>query len=249
MPPKDNFSEQSSLYAQNRPTYPTSFIEEILRDVNHFERAWDCGTGNGQVATLLASRFRQVDATDISQQQLDHAPLLPNVNYLRCPAEQSPFPTQCFDLITVAQAFHWFDHDAFFREVKRVMKPGGLLAFWGYSLPRISPSIDALVRDFYQDKIGAYWDSERKFVDEEYRFIDCPFPELPFNGQFYMEHSFTLKSLQGYLNSWSAVRHYIRDRQTNPVNSLMKSLKGVWPGSKPQITGFFPLFLRRALIT
>ena len=70
---KDFFSSQSKVYAAFRPTYPKELYQFIFRHLTEKKVAWDCATGNGQVAQYLASYFNEVYATDISQQQLDHA--------------------------------------------------------------------------------------------------------------------------------------------------------------------------------
>src|SRR5215213_8237924 len=110
-PHKDYFSDQARKYASFRPTYPAELYAFIFKHLNGKHHAWDCATGNGQVATHLALHFKQVSATDISQKQLDEAPKLPNINYSISPAEHTAFPPHSFDLITVGQALHWFDRE------------------------------------------------------------------------------------------------------------------------------------------
>jgi len=70
---KDNFSNQSFLYAKFRPSYPAALFEFILSLVPDKQSAWDCGTGNGQIAGVLADSFEIVYATDISKNQLANA--------------------------------------------------------------------------------------------------------------------------------------------------------------------------------
>src|SRR5689334_20990349 len=113
---KDNFSSQSEKYQQFRPTYPDELYTFLFAQVDSKEVAWDCGTGNGQVAKELSKQFRLVYATDISENQIKNASRADNITYQVESAEQSSFPDKCFDLVTVAQAIHWFDFDAFYRE-------------------------------------------------------------------------------------------------------------------------------------
>jgi len=120
---KDNFSTQSDDYAKFRPVYPRELIDYLLSLTDTHETCWDCGTGNGQLAVKLAGHFDKIFATDISEKQLSNATHKPNIAYSKQPAEQTNFPDRSFDLITVAQAAHWFDHERFNREVKRVLKP------------------------------------------------------------------------------------------------------------------------------
>src|SRR5690606_23864417 len=113
----------------------------IFRHLKEKDRAWDCGTGNGQVATFLSAYFDEVVASDISVRQLSNAPKIENVTYVKCAERLLSHPDQFFDLITVAQAIHWFDFDKFFQEVKRVGKPDSLLAVWGYGLLKINVEV------------------------------------------------------------------------------------------------------------
>ena len=78
---KDNFSSQSSKYAQFRPAYPSELFDFLNSVAGNKESAWDCGTGNGQVAFELAKTFEKVYATDISQSQIDNAKTALNIFY------------------------------------------------------------------------------------------------------------------------------------------------------------------------
>src|SRR5690606_31022464 len=96
--------------------------------------AWDCGTGNGQVASKLAKTFGEVFATDQSQAQIDQAIPASNIRYSVQPAEKTDFNEEQFDLIVVAQAIHWFDFDRFYAEVRRTGKRHAVLCVMGYGL-------------------------------------------------------------------------------------------------------------------
>ena len=172
---KYNFSSGSSEYAVYRPTSPKELYDFLLQHVTGHEAAWDCGTGNGQVASILAEHFITVYATDISSKQLENAIKKDNIIYKEERAEHSSLPDNSVDLITVGQAFHWFDFDPFCIEVKRVARPGALLAIWTYSLLNIDKSvIDEAINDFYFNTVGPFWDNERKYVDEGYQNIAIP---------------------------------------------------------------------------
>ena len=164
---KDFFSSQSKVYAAFRPTYPKELYQFIFQHLREKNTAWDCATGNGQVAQYLSPHFKEVYATDISQQQLDHAVKRKNIFYSKSQAEKTIFRDNQFDLITVAQALHWFDQAVFFDEAKRVGKPGAILAVWGYAMLYIEPVIDSLILEFYNDVVGPYWDVARRLVEQE----------------------------------------------------------------------------------
>ncbi len=238
---KDRFSHHASQYAAFRPTYPRELYDFILALVKDKQTAWDCGTGNGQVAHDLSPFFMQVMATDISEKQLENAVRTKNINYSISPAEKTPFAASTFDLITVGLAIHWFNITEFYKEVRRVAKPGAVLAVWGYGLLSITPAIDILIADFYSKTIGPYWDPERKLIDERYQSISFPFEEIPC-PEFTFSLQWTLEELRGYLTTWSAVQKYIREHGTNPVDSLMDSIRPLW--DEHQLKATFPLFLR-----
>src|SRR5215831_1833338 len=131
---KDLFSKQASFYAKYRPGYPPELFEYILSFVKQKDTVWDCATGNGQAATELAKYFKTVHATDISEKQLQQAMESDRIIYAMASAESSGLPDHSIDLVTVAQAYHWFDFEAFSREVRRVAKPEGIIAIWGYGV-------------------------------------------------------------------------------------------------------------------
>jgi ubiquinone/menaquinone biosynthesis C-methylase UbiE len=240
---KDLFSKQSDLYARYRPGYPSALIEYILPFVKGFDSSWDCATGNGQAALLLATYFKTVHATDISEKQIANAIQHPRIRYSTANAEFTLFEDSMFDLITVAQAYHWLDFKKFEQEVKRVSKSNGIIAVWGYSSAVSEYSkLNSLVNSFYQDIVGPYWDDERKYVDEHYRSIPFPFDEVPAR-EFIIEKHWSLEDLCGYLNTWSSVQHFIKANQFNPVDRLKENLKNKWPNSD-FISFRFPLFVR-----
>jgi ubiquinone/menaquinone biosynthesis C-methylase UbiE len=236
----DNFSGQSDRYAKYRPTYSQALYDFILSHVVTKEAAWDCGTGNGQAAKELAKVFRKVFATDISQKQIDNAVHSHNIFYSVQPAEQTDFPDNSFDLVTVAQALHWFRFDDFYKEVKRVTKRGGLFAGWSYSLLRISDEINELIEYHHYNTLRNYWDDERKYVDEEYRSIPFPFEKIAV-PIFTMEYNWTLDDLNGYLKTWSALQKFITKNNFDPVDQLIRSIKPHWKREQMKIV--FPVHL------
>src|SRR5688572_3407993 len=217
---KDNFSKQSAIYAKYRPAYPEQLYDFLFQHVANKKAAWDCATGNGQAAKILAKAFDKVYATDISQKQIENAIQQPNIFYSVQPAERTNFADNSFDLITVAQALHWFRFDDFYTEMSRVAKTNSIFAGWAYSLLRISKEIDVLIEDHHYNILGNYWDEERKYVDEEYRNIPFPFKKLTTPG-FTITCAWTLDELEGYFNTWSALQKFTTANQYNPINELM----------------------------
>ncbi|XZF15253.1 class I SAM-dependent methyltransferase [Chitinophagaceae bacterium MMS25-I14] len=236
------FSETSENYAAFRPKSPGALFDFVYSQVHTFERAWDCGTGNGQVAAVLADRFQSVCATDISEQQLAHAVQKDNITYGCTRSEDTEFPDNYFDLITIAQAIHWFDFDAFFAEAVRVGKPGSVLAAWTYNILSSEPEIDEIIHDFYSNIVGAYWPAERHYIDEEYRTIPFPLEEIP-APVFFKEEQWTMRQLTGYLETWSSVQIYKQKNGTDPMIFILDRLAEVWPPDSIK-TMRFPIYAR-----
>lgn len=239
---KDNFSTQSDNYAKYRPTYPTELFDFLNLKIQEKHKVWDSGTGNGQIAFELAKTFSIVFATDISQSQIDIALQADNILYSVQPAEKTNFDNGIFDLIVVAQAIHWFDFDKFYSEVKRTAKDNAILCVIGYGKLKISQQIDIIINDLYNNVIGKYWDKERKYVDENYQTIPFPFTEIQ-TPTFVNKQYWTLEHLIGYLNTWSAVKHFITQQGYNPIDKLQKDIERFWDnGQIKQV--HFPLLLR-----
>jgi SAM-dependent methyltransferase len=224
---KDHFSTQASTYAKARPTYPPALFAELARLAPGRTLAWDAGTGNGQAAVALAAHFEQVIATEPSGAQLAQAVVHPKVSY-HVSAETAPMiASGSVDLVTVAQAAHWFDRPKFYAEVKRVLRPGGLVALWTYGLSVVTPEIDAIVHRFYAGKVGPYWPPERHHPETGYRELDFAFPEQPF-PRAAMELEWTLPEFTNYLRSWSAVARFIKAQGYDPVPALEAELAPLW---------------------
>ncbi|MEQ8338913.1 MAG: class I SAM-dependent methyltransferase [Cyclobacteriaceae bacterium] len=239
---KDHFSTEAEKYAQFRPGYPSKFFDYINEITPHKEIAWDCGTGNGQVAFQLARTFDKVFATDISQSQIDQAIAADNIHYSVQPAEKSSFPDYFFDLIVAAQAIHWFNFDKFYAEVRRTVKNDAILCVVGYGRVSISDEIDQLIDIFYQNIIGLYWDKERKYIDEYYQTIPFPFQELS-APDLSIEVEWKFEHFMGYLNTWSAVKKFISKNNYNPVTELQSALNDHWAENTVKKVSF-PLLLR-----
>ncbi len=239
--PKDLFSGHAKEYAAFRPVYPKALYDFIFKQVKNFDSAWDCGTGNGQVARVLATRFRDVHATDISKKQLENAWQEKNIQYHLCGAEKTNFSNHTFDLITVGQAIHWFDLDKFYHEVDRVSKDGCVLAAFGYSPVRFTKTFNELLDHFYYHIIYEYWDTERKMVEDHYQSLKFPFEEIA-SPDFTISLSWTLDDLYGYLSTWSSVQKFIQLKAYNPLDEFMEKAKPLWRTERESV--YFPLFLR-----
>lgn len=238
----DNFSTDSSGYAAFRPESPAEIFDFLYNNVPAFDAAWDCGTGNGQAAHKLAERFKHVYGTDISSQQIELAEKKDNIIYLVERAEKTSIPDHCIHLVTIAQAIHWFDFDAFYKEVNRVANPGALIAAWTYNLLRLTPQVNEVIDHLYFDIIRPYWDKERAYVDAEYKTIPFPFEEIP-TPLFTISRRWNLQQLLGYISTWSGIKHFIAKTQTDPVMLISNDLQKVW-GDDEFLEVSWPVFMR-----
>ena len=237
---KDHFSGHASEYSNARPTYPRRLFEFLAQLVSEREAAWDCGTGNGQAAIALSKYFETVFATDASPDQLAQADRKPGVVYLAVPAEGSTLEVDSIDLITVAQALHWFDFDRFFAEVRRVAKPGAAIAAWAYELAKVTPAIDEIVSAFFGE-LHSFWPPERRFVEERYRDIPFPFETIE-APEFSMSASWECADMLAYFRTWSAVRRCAAATGVDPVGEIEAPLAGAWGAAAREVR--WPLILK-----
>jgi ubiquinone/menaquinone biosynthesis C-methylase UbiE len=191
----------------------------------------------------LTPYFEQVIATDASEKQIANAIEHSKITYLVAPAEKTSIESASLDLIVVAQALHWFDFGRFYAEVRRVSKPGGVLAAWSYSLLRIAPEIDLVLDKFYTDVVGSFWPRERKLVNDRYQSIIFPFGELD-APQFKMEAEWSLEHLIGYLGTWSAVQRYKEKHKSDPVEAFAEDLKLLWGQPQDERRVHWPINMR-----
>lgn len=240
---KDHFSDRASFYARYRPDYPAALFEYLAGAVPQREVAWDCGTGSGQAALGLAQYFSQVIATDPSEEQIQNAVWHEKISYTVAPAEKTEIISRSVDLITVAQAVHWFDMERFYNEARRVLKPDGVLAIWCYGLSRINPAIDRVVQHYYANIVGPYWPPERRYIDEKYRTIPFPFTELP-TPENYMKAEWDMNELIGYLRTWSATQRFQVKNGLDPLDIVRRLLIKNWGDPQTRRTVRWPLYLR-----
>lgn len=226
---KDYFSKQAKDYARYRPRYPETLFEYLSTLTKHPQTAWDCATGSGQVAVSLTPYFDKVYATDASAQQIENAFVHEQVEYSVASAERSQLPDQSMDLITVAQALHWFDRPAFFEEVRRVLKPEGALAIWFYGyfrVPEQEVALNAALRDFY-DRIDPFWPAEAALIHQEYKTIAFPFRQEPV-PEFCMTLDWTLDDMLGYFMTWSGTQRWIAAEGEGPIAAAFEQLRQAW---------------------
>ncbi len=224
--------------------YPAALFDTLARLPDQRGLALDCGTGNGQAAVGLSVHFARVVATDPSEAQLAHAAPAANVEYRYARAEASGLPDASVDLVTAAQALHWFDTAAFFEEARRVLAPGGAIAVWGYGDPVLEdPPLQSIVHEFNRGLLEPWWYPERKLLLAAYRTIDFPFSEIT-TPEFTLEQRWNLSQLAGLLRTWSATTRYSAEHGIDPVAEVEAALAKEWGDpARPRVVRW-PLYLR-----
>ena len=224
---EDHFSGVSLDYAIYRPHYPEALFDWLGSIAPKRGLAWDCATGSGQAAVALARRFDRVVASDAAAAQIAEAQTAAGVEYAVFPAEQAELADHSVDLVTVAQALHWFEHERFYSEVRRVLAPGGVLAAWTYQLFRIEPEVDAIIEAWYRGPIDAYWPAARRHIEAGYQTLPFPFEPIA-SPAFEMEVTWPLTHVLGYLGTWSAVKRYRDERGEDPLALIRDQLALAW---------------------
>jgi SAM-dependent methyltransferase len=227
MPFKDHFSGHAALYREARPLPPADWFDWLAGQAPGLDLAWDAGCGSGQASVALAAHFRHVVATDPSATQVAQAIAHRRVDYRVEPAERSSLDAHSASLVGVSQALHWFDLDAFHAEVRRVAKPGALLAVSAYGNCSVDRAVDAVERVLYADTLAADWPPERALVDAGYRDLPFPFAVVD-TPTFAMHADWNLGQFLGYLRSWSAAQRHLQRTGTDAVEAAAPALARAW---------------------
>ncbi|KAL0337909.1 UNVERIFIED_CONTAM: putative methyltransferase DDB [Sesamum calycinum] len=239
------FVKQAKQYSVGRPSYPQELFHFIASKTLSHDLAWDVRkrpscqiflTHKLHLPDQLANIYKNVVATDTSPKQLEFAAKLPNIS---------------FDLITIAQAMHWFDLLTFYQQVKWVLKkPNGVIAAWCYTVPEVNPTVDSLFNRFHTIDAGPYWESARTLVDQKYETIHFPFEPvdgLEHNGpfQFSSEKVMDLESYFTYLRSWSTYQTAKEKGVELLTENVLEDFKRAWnEDGKFEKTVSFPIYLR-----
>jgi SAM-dependent methyltransferase len=224
----DHFSSLAEAYVRYRPTYPAAIHDFLAASVDAHDRAWDVATGSGQAATSLAERFREVIATDASAAQIAHALPHERVDYRVERASQTAQPDASVDLCTIAAALHWLDREAFYAEVRRVVRPGGVFAAWTYTTEMwITPAVDRAVGAVIDDTLAPFWAPEFGVVRDGYRSIDLPWPAAE-DLTFELALQWSVDDLLGHIDTWSASGRHAAERN-EPVSAVVgDAIRRAW---------------------
>ena len=220
----ESLFQRGSQYQQFRPTYPTSLFQWLADQSAGNDCALDLGCGSGQASRGLEPWFRQVVGADISHEQLLAAPASQS-HYLVSQAHRLPLADASLDLITVAQAYHWFDQAAFQAEAERTLRHGGVLALISYGVCEVE-GLEAMIRDFHDGPLAPWWPSERAQVVAGYPDASLPWPALPYPGDT-ITRDWTACDMLGYLDTWSALVQAARAGEY-PLAAFAPTLRQAW---------------------
>lgn len=249
MPFQDHFSGHAADYAAARPTYPPALYAWLAAQCGARTSVWDAGCGNGQAAVALAAYFDHVTATDPSAAQIAQATPHPRVTYRVEAAERCTLAARSVDLVTVAQALHWFDLDAFHAQTRRVLKPGGVIAEWCYGLSRVTPAVDNVFAQLHDSTLRPYWPPERRHIETGYRTLAFPFAVLTPIPTFEMRSDWTLPQYLAYLRSWSASQRHLHASGRDAVDAATPDFTRAWGDPAQRRAVCWPLALRAGRCT
>lgn len=239
----DHFSGHAAGYAQARPTYPPALFDWLATQCARRELAWDAGCGNGQAARALTAQFARVIATDPSAEQIAQAAPHAQIDFRVEPAEAPTLMQHSADLVTVAQALHWFDLERFYAAVRRTLRPDGVIAVWTYGLSNVDAQVDRAFMQLYEDVLGPYWPPERRHVENGYAELPFPFARIEAPA-FAMQCHWTLAQYLAYLGTWSATQRFRRERGEDPVAMLGEEFAAAWGNPQAARLVRWPLGLR-----
>jgi SAM-dependent methyltransferase len=240
---KDHFSGVAGGYRAFRPGYPPELFAWLASVAPRREAALDCGCGNGQASVALAGHFTTVFAVDPGSEQIRNAIAHPGVTYRVAPAEATGLSARSVDLVTAAQALHWFDLERFYPEVRRVSRGGAVFAAFTYGLLAVEERVDLAIGELYSGILDGYWPPERVHVDAEYRTLPFPFPELV-APSFTICEEWSLEQLTGYLATWSGVSEYRKRKGKDPLAEIAPALREAWGSPERRRPVSWPLALR-----
>jgi len=244
----DHFSGVASDYVAFRPQYPVELFDWLASVCQRHDVAWDCACGSGQASRPLVSYFGMVVGTDASPTQVAAAEAIENIRFVVAASERTPLADGTFDLVTVAQALHWFVGETFFEEVRRVVRPGGVFAAWTYGMPNIVyDAVENVVHDFINVSLEPYWPPEIQMVLNGYDSIDLPFEELE-SPAFELKVDWPLERFLGFARTWSAVGRYVEERGEDPVLRLAAELEEVWEDEEALLPVSYRLDLRAGMV-
>ncbi len=224
---QDYFSGHAAAYAEARPGYPDDLFAWLAAQAHGHQLAWDAGCGNGQASRALSGYFDSVYASDPSEAQIASAGANARVRYVVEAAEAPGLPDGCADLVTVAQAYHWFNTQRFCAQARRVLKPDGLIAVWSYAQSEVSFEVDRIFYELHDVRLAQDWPAGRDHVLNRYRDLPFDFDRVA-TPAFEMRSEWNLHQYLAYLRSWSASQRHLARTGRDAVQEISGAMHQAW---------------------
>jgi SAM-dependent methyltransferase len=180
------FDSTADAYERARPSYPAEAVAHVVGRgaIGPGRRVLDLAAGTGKLTRLLVPSGAEVVAVEPVAGMRDRlVAALPDVEVLDGTAEALPLPAASVDVVTVAQAFHWFDAAVALAEIGRVLRPGGhLFLVWN-------------TRDRAHDWVRAFGDL----------LVDGPDAERPYDSYHDVDYAAVVAGAGGFtpVELWS----------------------------------------------
>ncbi|XP_077861687.1 putative methyltransferase DDB_G0268948, partial [Saccoglossus kowalevskii] len=213
----------AAAYQKFRPTYPKGVVERIIsylgdKKPGPYNLAVDVGCGSGQSTRILGDYFEQVIGCDVSESQIREAignNISPNVEYRNGSDRNIPAADCTVDLVTSAQASHWFNRNKFYKEVDRVLKPRGCFAVYGYGFAQLQSNtngkqLQSIYDDFFRKPLYGLLRDEIKQVEQRYTHFSMPYAESERDDTFSIEIDYSVADFVGYLSSTATYNEYLK---------------------------------------
>lgn len=239
----NKFLHEPMRYADYRPQYPESLFEYLQTLTSKNSKVLECGAGSGQATIGLSSHFNYIISTEPSFELLLKAKPLSHVYYIQSSAEQLPIHSTSINLVCIAQAIHWFRLHDFYSEVKRVLKPGGVITAWCYNQSEIEPAIDKVINKIYVKITSSQnLSRERQYLYEHYQTLLFPFDRIP-SPSFSITMSWNLMQLLGYISTWPSILEYQKRFNIDLISEIKDELIFLWGDSSTEKLITWPIYL------
>ncbi|XP_077977505.1 putative methyltransferase DDB_G0268948 [Glandiceps talaboti] len=250
----------AEAYQKFRPTYPIEVVHRILtflrvKNPGPWRLAIDVGCGSGQSTRILSDHFETVIGRDVSKDQIDEARKTGhprNVKFEIGSDVSLPAEDNTLDLVTTAQAAHWFHLEKFYKEV--VLKPNGCLAVYGYGLALFNknangPELQAIQNEFYFETLDGFWEDRTKHVFSLHADTEIPYREFERDDSMSIEMVYRIEDFVGYLSSSSSYHQYIKTYpdKTNLLQDVLQKFVNAFDvktvTEQPSMKVTYPIFL------
>ena len=218
-------------YEAARPSYPPDVVAWLVENlrIGPGRRVVDLAAGTGKLTRLLAPAGADLIAAEpVAGMRDTFRSILPRVPIIGTTAEQLAFRAASLDAVTVAQAFHWFDHERAIAELARALKPGGRVGLVWNARDRSVEWVDQVWSIMDRVEKRAPWRDHDEWSDSAY--TDLPGFGTLHTAQFRHEQVVTPEAMVQRVASVSHVA-VLPDTERTAVLEEVRTLLRTHPGS------------------